>query len=409
MLWGINDPGLLPELFLARGGSSDGRRGESDIWQNQQTAVWCCRWGEISQGNSFCSKSFCSSYVECAVTVFSDTHTRFRFFPNFEWTLNYEEYLDIWICKLIIKPPLLGIHLQLQLLFPAWDGDVVAHTGLVHEGLPPSQSQANGFTNKSRSFENPFSFTLSSLHLSLCVQRADRTIEAWTDMTAKRGWRLPLSPFSFCSLRWKEETLFILALHRLTGRRHSYRHNEQYRGHRRSLRSGRCSVRYIHTVAISISSLLADMLSKEEFQLKQNVEPFIHYKEKLGAFECITRENIEAVAAKVRWVCAHPSAEALSFTNLHICHVMCWKDLTCSCLNPSHQGKHCLLEAELSCVKDLLRREIYPIIIFIKICERNVKKLRYAHTKLFPVSLTHIWKPETFFYIQIRDNQYRYN
>lgn len=41
-----------------------------------------------------------------------------------------------------------------------------------------------------------------------------------------------------------------------------------------------------------------------------------------------------------------------------------------------HQGKHCLLEAELSCVKDLLRREIYPIIIYVKICERNVKKLR---------------------------------
>lgn len=43
---------------------------------------------------------------------------------------------------------------------------------------------------------------------------------------------------------------------------------------------------------------------------------------------------------------------------------------------PRHQGKHCLLEAELSCVKDLLRREIYPIIIYVKICERNVKKLR---------------------------------
>lgn len=41
-----------------------------------------------------------------------------------------------------------------------------------------------------------------------------------------------------------------------------------------------------------------------------------------------------------------------------------------------HQGKHCLLEAELSCVKDLLRREIYPIIIYVKICDKNVKKLR---------------------------------
>ncbi|XP_037331794.2 caspase recruitment domain-containing protein 11 [Pungitius pungitius] len=80
-----------------------------------------------------------------------------------------------------------------------------------------------------------------------------------------------------------------------------------------------------------------DTLSKEEFHLKQNVEPFIHYKEKHTIFECITRENIEAVASK---------------------------------------GKHCLLEAELSCVKDLLRREIYPIIVYVKICERNVKKLR---------------------------------
>ncbi|XP_041863384.1 caspase recruitment domain-containing protein 11 [Melanotaenia boesemani] len=80
-----------------------------------------------------------------------------------------------------------------------------------------------------------------------------------------------------------------------------------------------------------------DSLSKEEFHLKQNVEPFIHYKEKQTSFECITRENIEAVAAK---------------------------------------GKHCLLEAELSCVKDLLRREIYPIIIYVKICEKNVKKLK---------------------------------
>ncbi|XP_076607659.1 caspase recruitment domain-containing protein 11 [Chaetodon auriga] len=80
-----------------------------------------------------------------------------------------------------------------------------------------------------------------------------------------------------------------------------------------------------------------DTLSKEEFHLKQNVEPFIHYKEKHATFECITRENIEAVAAK---------------------------------------GRHCLLEAELSCVKDLLRREIYPIIIYVKICDKNIKKLR---------------------------------
>ncbi|XP_027897696.1 caspase recruitment domain-containing protein 11 isoform X1 [Xiphophorus couchianus] len=80
-----------------------------------------------------------------------------------------------------------------------------------------------------------------------------------------------------------------------------------------------------------------DTLTKEEFRLKQIVEPFIHYKEKQATFECITREIIEGVAAK---------------------------------------GKHCLLEAELSCVKDLLRSEIYPIIVYVKICEKNVKKLR---------------------------------
>ncbi|XP_014326895.2 caspase recruitment domain-containing protein 11 isoform X1 [Xiphophorus maculatus] len=80
-----------------------------------------------------------------------------------------------------------------------------------------------------------------------------------------------------------------------------------------------------------------DTLTKEEFRLKQIVEPFIHYKEKQATFECITQEIIEAVAAK---------------------------------------GKHCLLEAELSCVKDLLRSEIYPIIVYVKICEKNVKKLR---------------------------------
>lgn len=42
------------------------------------------------------------------------------------------------------------------------------------------------------------------------------------------------------------------------------------------------------------------------------------------------------------------------------------------------QNKHCLLEADLGCVKHLLRREIYPIIIFIKISEKNIKKLRCA-------------------------------
>ncbi|KAM8824207.1 caspase recruitment domain-containing protein 11 isoform 1-T1 [Synchiropus picturatus] len=89
--------------------------------------------------------------------------------------------------------------------------------------------------------------------------------------------------------------------------------------------------------AADFSVCRAELLTREEFHLRQNVEPFIHFTEKQAAFECITRENIESVAAK---------------------------------------GKYCLLEAELGCVKDLLRREIYPIIINVKICERNVKKLR---------------------------------
>lgn len=48
-----------------------------------------------------------------------------------------------------------------------------------------------------------------------------------------------------------------------------------------------------------------DTLSKEEFHLKQNLDPFIHYKEKQATFECITRENIEAVAAKVSFTCIY--------------------------------------------------------------------------------------------------------
>ncbi|KAK2916583.1 hypothetical protein Q8A67_000957 [Cirrhinus molitorella] len=87
-----------------------------------------------------------------------------------------------------------------------------------------------------------------------------------------------------------------------------------------------------------------DIVTKDEFLMKQKIEPIIYSKEKQACtYECITPENIEAVAFK---------------------------------------NKHCLLEADLSCVKDLLRREIYPIIIFIKICERNIKKLRRLPLKV---------------------------
>ncbi|XP_031422220.1 caspase recruitment domain-containing protein 11 isoform X3 [Clupea harengus] len=88
-----------------------------------------------------------------------------------------------------------------------------------------------------------------------------------------------------------------------------------------------------------------DVLSKEEFLMKQKIEDSIIYsKEKQGyTYECVTPENIETVASK---------------------------------------NKHCLLEADLGCVKHLLRREIYPIIIFIKISEKNIKKLRRLPVKI---------------------------
>ncbi|XP_056309926.1 caspase recruitment domain-containing protein 11 isoform X2 [Danio aesculapii] len=81
-----------------------------------------------------------------------------------------------------------------------------------------------------------------------------------------------------------------------------------------------------------------DIVTKDEFLMKQKIEPIIYSKEKqAGTYECITPENIEAVAFK---------------------------------------NKHCLLEADLSCVKDLLRREIFPIVIFIKACEKNIRKIK---------------------------------
>lgn len=42
-----------------------------------------------------------------------------------------------------------------------------------------------------------------------------------------------------------------------------------------------------------------DVLSKDEFLLRQKVEPFIYYTDKHGAFECVTHQSIEAAAAKV--------------------------------------------------------------------------------------------------------------
>uniref|UniRef100_A0A4W3JEQ3 Caspase recruitment domain family member 11 n=1 Tax=Callorhinchus milii TaxID=7868 RepID=A0A4W3JEQ3_CALMI len=45
------------------------------------------------------------------------------------------------------------------------------------------------------------------------------------------------------------------------------------------------------------------------------------------------------------------------------------------------QNKHCLLEAGLNCTRDLLKKDIYPIIIFVKVSEKNIKRLRRTPTK----------------------------
>ncbi|XP_061702951.1 caspase recruitment domain-containing protein 11 [Syngnathoides biaculeatus] len=89
--------------------------------------------------------------------------------------------------------------------------------------------------------------------------------------------------------------------------------------------------------ATDFSLCKPEIVSREEFHQKPHAQHFVYCKEKRASFEFITKDSIEAIAAK---------------------------------------GKHCLLEAELSCVKNLLKVEIYPIIIFVKICEKNVKKLR---------------------------------
>lgn len=86
-----------------------------------------------------------------------------------------------------------------------------------------------------------------------------------------------------------------------------------------------------------------DVLSKDEFHLKQKVEPFIHYKEKHGSFECVTHQNIEAVAAKVRFPTSDPSHlppekkkqthKQLKQKRPHLCHLgshcrantACWR------------------------------------------------------------------------------------
>nr|XP_033770438.1 caspase recruitment domain-containing protein 11 isoform X2 [Geotrypetes seraphini] len=90
--------------------------------------------------------------------------------------------------------------------------------------------------------------------------------------------------------------------------------------------------------ALEFNLCKPDIVSKEEFNRKQKAEAVIYSREKnLNSYECITPLNIEAVTAK---------------------------------------NKHCLLEVGLSCVKDLIKAQIYPIVLFIKVSEKNMKRFR---------------------------------
>uniref|UniRef100_A0A8D2C323 Caspase recruitment domain family member 11 n=1 Tax=Sus scrofa TaxID=9823 RepID=A0A8D2C323_PIG len=81
-----------------------------------------------------------------------------------------------------------------------------------------------------------------------------------------------------------------------------------------------------------------DVVTREEFLRKQKSETIIYSREKNpNTFECVVPANIEAVAAK---------------------------------------NKHCLLEAGISCTRDLIKSRIYPIVLFIRVSEKNIKKFR---------------------------------
>ncbi|PNI35193.1 CARD11 isoform 2 [Pan troglodytes] len=98
--------------------------------------------------------------------------------------------------------------------------------------------------------------------------------------------------------------------------------------------------------AMEFTICKSDIVTRDEFLRRQKTETIIYSREKNpNAFECIAPANIEAVAAK---------------------------------------NKHCLLEAGIGCTRDLIKSNIYPIVLFIRVCEKNTKRFR----KLLP-------RPET--------------
>ncbi|XP_034525628.1 caspase recruitment domain-containing protein 11 isoform X5 [Ailuropoda melanoleuca] len=90
--------------------------------------------------------------------------------------------------------------------------------------------------------------------------------------------------------------------------------------------------------AMEFTMCKPDVVTRDEFLRKQKTETIIYSREKNpNTFECIVPANIEAVAAK---------------------------------------DKHCLLEAGISCTRDLIKSRIYPIVLFIRVSEKNIKRFR---------------------------------
>ncbi|KAB0403466.1 hypothetical protein E2I00_001918 [Balaenoptera physalus] len=88
--------------------------------------------------------------------------------------------------------------------------------------------------------------------------------------------------------------------------------------------------------AMEFTMCKPDVVTRDEFLRKQKTETIIYSREKNpNSFECVVPAHIEAVAAK---------------------------------------NKHCLLEAGISCTRDLIKSRIYPIVLFVRVSEKNIKK-----------------------------------
>ncbi|XP_007525123.2 caspase recruitment domain-containing protein 11 [Erinaceus europaeus] len=90
--------------------------------------------------------------------------------------------------------------------------------------------------------------------------------------------------------------------------------------------------------AMEFTMCKPDVVTREEFLRRQKTETIICSREKNpNTFECVAPANIEAVAAK---------------------------------------NKHCLLEAGIGCTSHLIQAGIYPIVLFIRVSEKNIKRFR---------------------------------